>query len=244
MEQTVSPEAKRRGRRLLLWGAVLAVAAVILLAVALRPLPQALLDLQERNPETESYVENYRKKRWLRPEIDLSADVIPGQTPLFIQWDQRWGYAPYGGDEPEDMIGLSGCGPTALSMVVVGLTGDQQWNPRAVADFSVEDGHYAPGYGTAWTLMSEGSEKLGVDCGEIPLLKQSLVDALEDGKLIIASVTKGDFTQKGHFIVLCGWNGEAFEIRDPNSMIRSAQTWTYERLEPQIVGLWAFSAAE
>ena len=42
--------------------------------------------------------------------------------PLFLQWDPRWGYTEYGEDS---FLGLSGCGPTCLSMVLYYLTGDK-----------------------------------------------------------------------------------------------------------------------
>ncbi|WP_302163519.1 hypothetical protein [[Ruminococcus] torques] len=35
-------------------------------------------------------------------------------------------------------------------------------------------------------------------------------------------------------------NGK-IKVNDPNSRIRSGQLWDYERLEPQIQNLWAFS---
>lgn len=45
-------------------------------------------------------------------------DFVTGEIPALIQWDERWGYAPYGS---ETIIAVSGCGPTALSMVISGL---------------------------------------------------------------------------------------------------------------------------
>ena len=218
---------------------ILAAAGIELLLS--KQTPQCLQDLLLRNPETSSYVQNYTGSHKADQTIDLSGDVVPGIVPHFLQWDQRWGYALYGGSKTEDMFGLSGCGPTALSMVTVALTGDLDWNPKAVAEFAEENGYYRPGYGTAWSLMTEGSRELGLSCQEVPLHKASMTAALDQGKLMIASVGPGDFTETGHFIVLCGWDGEAFEIRDSNSRSNTEKAWSYETLEPQIRGLWAFS---
>lgn len=234
---------KRRPRLILylfaLFLALLAAAAVEeLLSQAT---PQALLDLEARNPETQSYVRNYETRKDTHAVIDLSADVTPGTVPHFLQWDERWGYETYGGSAVEDMMGLSGCGPTALSMVAVALTGDLNWNPLAVAQYAEANGHYSPGSGTAWSLFSEGSAGLGLTCRELPLDQTTMASALNGGELLIASMGPGDFTEKGHFIVLCGWDGAAFAIRDPNSKANTARTWTYGVLESQIRGLWAFS---
>ena len=229
---------RRLPLRLLL---LLLLAAAALALLFPRSTSKVLQEMVLRNPETLSFVQNYEKYKDASFEIDLSGDVTPGEVPHFLQWDQRWGYAGYGGWRVEDRIGLSGCGPTALSMVTVALTGNLEWNPKAVADFSAANGHYSPGSGTSWSLMTEGCEAMGLTCEEIPLHKGSMTATLDQGKLMIASVGPGDFTETGHFIVLCGWDGEAFEIRDPNSRANTEKAWTYEQLEPQIRGLWAFS---
>ena len=75
--------------------------------------PEDLLSLYERNNETETFVEEYPLKKDGEPEIDLSDLSSASEVPLLLQWDQRWGYHRYAGE----VMGLSGCGPTALSMV-------------------------------------------------------------------------------------------------------------------------------
>ncbi|MFR0735127.1 MAG: hypothetical protein ACLSHU_14020 [Oscillospiraceae bacterium] len=70
----------------------------------------------------------------------------------------------------EDLLGLSGCGPTALSMVVIGMTGDISWNPAAVAQYAAEAGYVTENDGTAWALMSEGCSHFGLlaqGCGPV-----------------------------------------------------------------------------
>lgn len=241
--------ARKRSRRhpfrKLLTVLILLAAAAILLyrnPPSQWGMPQALRDMVARNPETADFARGYPGTEYLNQPIDLSGDYVPGQTPLFLQWDPRWGYAPYGGDGPEDMIGLSGCGPTALSMVAVALTGDTSWNPRAVADYSVSAGYCTEHDGTAWALMTDGCRAMGLTAETLAVDEAAMTGALADGKLLIASVGPGDFTSKGHFIVLCGYDGEAFSVRDPFSRKNSEQTWTYDRLSGQLVALWAFSA--
>ena len=72
--------------------------------------PESLIDLLERNPETETFVLEYpfRNEQELEPfRYDLSEGV-----PLMMQWDKRWGYMRYG----SDMVGITGCGPVCLAM--------------------------------------------------------------------------------------------------------------------------------
>lgn len=197
--------------------------------------PEDLIELLEINPETEGFVLNYPFRE--KTEIDLSG-YSRDTVPLFLQWDPMWGYEKYG----SGCIGQTGCGPTCLAMAGYYLTGEETMNPKAVAEFAQKNGYYASGYGSSWTLISEGAEKLGLTAKELPLVKGKMVDAVESGHPVILALGKGDFTSSGHYIVLTGWDGGAFRVNDPNSRIRSDRLWTYEELEPQIRNIWEISA--
>lgn len=203
-------------------------------------IPQALLELERRNPETADFVSHYPgSTSW--EDIDITGDYTPGEIPHFFQWDERWGYLPYGGDGVEDMIGLSGCGPTSLSMVVVGLTGDTDANPAAVARYAAQAGYVTSDSGTQWGLMSEGCEHFGLTAHEVPLWESTMIEELEDSPIICA-VGPGDFTDVGHFLVLTDYENGAFHLLDPNSQENSNRTWTYQELSPQIRAMWAYEA--
>ena len=194
--------------------------------------PISLIRLFERNPETEGFVLNYPFHKDM--EVDLS-DYDPSQgVPLFLQWDPMWGYEEYG----SDFLAITGCGPTCLAMVGFYLTGDEQFAPNIVAEFSQREGHYSPGSGSSWTLISEGGVALGLDVTEIPLVKKRIVDNLEVGNPIICAMGPGDFTTEGHYIVLTGLEDGKFRVNDPNSRINSRRLWSYEEIEEQIRNLW------
>ena len=196
--------------------------------------PQDLVELLERNPETEAFVLNYP----FRQESAIDLSVYDRETvPLFLQWDAQWGYEKYG----SSYLAVTGCGPTCLAMVGYYLTGDETMTPDKIAAFAQKEGYYASGYGSSWTLISEGAQKLGLAAKELPLVKKKLVTALESGNPIILALGKGDFTSSGHYIVLTGVEDGAFRVNDPNSPIRSQKLWTYEELEHQIRNIWAIS---
>ena len=193
--------------------------------------PEDIIELLEINPETKDFVLNYPFRE--ESEIDLSG-YSRDTVPLFLQWDPMWGYEKYG----SGCIGQTGCGPTCLAMVGYYLTGDGSFNPKAVADFAAENHYYASGYGSSWTLISEGAGKLGLSAKELPLVKKKMVGAVEAGNPVILALGKGDFTSSGHYIVLTGWRDGAFAVNDPNSRVRSEKRWTYEELEDQIRNIW------
>ena len=200
--------------------------------------PQELLELAVRNPETVDFVADYPQEKDRAP-AETVEEAERGTIPLLLQWDPRWGCAQYG-DGP---MALNGCGPTALSMVICGLTGDRTATPYAVAQYAQEMGYYMDGVGTSWELMSAGGAQFGVTARELPLSQSVMENALEAGEPIVCSVGPGDFTTSGHFIVLAGVEGGKFQVRDPNRRSTSEKLWDYDTLAGQITNLWAFSLA-
>lgn len=202
--------------------------------------PVKLLAALCNNPEMHEYVKGYLEYQEGDSSVTLKAELTKEEKeqkyPLFLQWDKRWGYEEYG----DFNIALSGCGPTTLAMAAVTLTGDTQVTPDKVADYSMKNGYYVEGTGTAWSLMTEGCENFGIKAEEISLDESVMKNQLDAGKVIICSVREGDFTSLGHFILICDYDEEGFRVNDPNCIYRSSISWTYEELKPQIRILWAF----
>lgn len=203
-------------------------------------LPQELIELLEANPEAEEFVLNYPIKKNQTFEIDLSGHLGSEALPLFMQWDERWGYTIYG----SNVMGLTGCGPTCLSMVLVYLLQDVTYTPRYVADFAEENNYYAQGCGSTWTLISEGGETLGLEVTELPLDENRMKTELKRGNPVICIMGPGLFTDAGHFIVLRGVEDGKFAVNDPNSKENSERLWSYEEISGQIKNLWACQKPE
>ena len=199
--------------------------------------PEQLIELLKSNEETVDFVFDYLEKKDTTP-ADTVGEVVQGQIPLLLQWDERWGYAFYA----DDMIAVNGCGPTAIAMVAAGLTGDNTVTPYKVAQFSAENGYYAGDSGTSWTLMTDGAQQFGIYGEEMGLSEGEAFSALENGHPIICSMRPGDFTTTGHFIVLTGIEDGKIRVNDPNSRVRSERLWDYSKLEYQINNLWVYTA--
>lgn len=199
--------------------------------------PKSLIELLERNPETETFVLGYPFRE--EGTVDLTDYETGNAVPLFLQWDPNWGYEKYG----RDFLAVTGCGPTCLAMAGYYLTGDENMTPDKIAGFAQRNGYYEAGYGSSWTLISEGAEKLGLKATELPLVKKKMVNALEAGNPVILAMGPGDFTTAGHYIVLTGVEDGKFRVNDPNSREKSQRLWSYEEIEGQIRNIWAISAA-
>lgn len=73
-----------------------------------------------------------------------------------------------------------------------------------------------PSAAQAWGLTVEGCTASE---------PQRILDALSDGKLVVAIMTKGHFTSGGHFIVLRGVQDGQIMVADPASYKRSEKLW-------------------
>lgn len=197
--------------------------------------PKELISAFLNNPEMEDFVAGYLNAD-ITVQQGFTETEISEDFPLLLQWDKRWGYQPYG----KSIIGLSGCGPTCLSMVLVSLTKDAEKTPAWVAQFSEEHGYYVEDSGTSWSLMTEGAASLGLSATELSLDESVMKTALDNAKPIICTVGPGDFTTQGHFIEIYGYDENGFFVNDPNCIARSSQVWSYEKLQGQIKNMWAF----
>lgn len=202
--------------------------------------PELLIEAIEGNTELTEFVYHYKdREEYQNKKVSVKEEIKKGEIPLLMQWDLRWGYNEYG----NDMIGISGCGPTCLSMVIIGLTQNTKYTPDKVAKYSMEHGYVMDG-STAWSLMYEGAKHFGIMGEEIGLDKNQVEAYLENGHPIICSMRPGDFTTKGHFIVLSGIKDGKIVVNDPNSKIRSEKLWDFDKIQDQIKNLWVFSKAE
>ena len=137
-------------------------------------------------------------------------------------------------------MGITGCGPTCLSMVAIALTGDATATPARIADYAESAGHYVDGAGTAWTLFTQGASAFGLTGEAISLDEATMRERLDAGEIIIASMLPGDFTTSGHFIVIYDYGLFGFNVCDPNSIELSRRTWSFSKLEGQTAQLWSF----
>lgn len=200
--------------------------------------PEALLNNLCCNPNMLDFALGYQENYDTTSGI-LEASELEG-IPLFIQWDKRWGYKAYG----NDVVGLSGCGPTCLAMVLVGLTKNQDATPDKLAEYATEHGYYEYNAGTKWSFMDEAASVYGVKGYYIYLNEDTMREELAAGHPIICAMRSGNFTAQGHFIVIAGTEGDKFCVHDPNSVERSQQLWDYDTLQYQISAIWAFRLAD
>ena len=196
--------------------------------------PEELLAALANNPEMADFVSGYPDQSGMTGGI--TASEKEQEFPLFLQWDMRWGYESYG----DSCIGLAGCGPTCMSMVLFYLTGDETHTPDKIAAYSMENGYYVEGTGTSWGLMEDIAKLYGIKVSSVSSTTNNMRAALDNGGIIICAMGKGDFTTSGHYIVIYGYDNEGFMVNDPNCVARSGRRWTFSEIETQIKSIWVY----
>ncbi|CEO28169.1 C39 family peptidase [Paraclostridium sordellii] len=201
--------------------------------------PSELLELLSNNIETLDFVCDYPDHlQKNKKSISIKDYYKSGEIPLFLQWDEKWGYDKYG----DDYIAVAGCAPTSLSMVAVGLTGNTDINPLVVSNYAYDNGFYVEGVGSSWSLISTGARHFGLDSQELSLSKYSILSTLEAGNPIIVTVGPGTFTSTGHFLVLTGLTSDGkIKINDPNSKYNSSKSWDVDVFLKETRNLWKIS---
>ena len=200
--------------------------------------PPVLLEDLKRNPELLDFVKKYPVEQTAQ-EAGLTFREKLKKYPLFIQWDERWGYQPYG----QSNIGISGCGPTCMAMVIYSLTRNSDALPDMLAQEAMTGGYYIMGTGTAWSFMNECASAYGVIASQFASLEQwELEDRLEDGNMIICAMGPGDFSAQGHFIVIYDYTSDGFCVNDPFSYTNSSKKWDYATLSSQWQQIWVYAA--
>lgn len=120
--------------------------------------------------------------------------------PIYIQTDPRWTNAPY---TSSDTVGHSGCGPSAMAMIITVLTG-QAVTPDQTAKIAGDDGMLKDG-GSSWDLPNDLAKHYGLKSTSIKSDVTAISNAVKSGSYVIMA-GKGSlpFTGGGHYIFIRG----------------------------------------
>ena len=163
-----------------------------------------------------------------------------GQMPYLYQIDPQWSHETYSGGR----MRLQGCGPTALCMVYIELTGATDMDPVSMAKFATEHGYATEQNGSSWSLMTDGAAALGLAGKQLTPSESVLRAELEAGRPVICIMNPGHFTSSGHFIAIekLDADGKAV-VHDSNSWARSQKTWDLSTVCGEAASAWSFRTA-
>lgn len=169
-------------------------------------------------------------------ETDFSGLEVLTDVPYYCQWDNTWAKKSYGSGN----IKSSGCGPTCCAMVVSYYTG-KKVTPADIVD-QIGNTYYVSGKGSSWGLFPGVSGMYGIKCTDLGKNITSVVEALRNGEIVIASMGPGTFTKGGHFIVLTGVTTDGkITVNDPSHPDFCSKTFETSVFVNEAKNYWKFS---
>lgn len=223
------------------------LAVLVLLVVAVIALPKACSSTtdatestqeEETTPTTEEETPSAESSTADGPTSTPQDQWAQGNMPYLYQTDPQWADVEYAGGP----LSTTGCGPTALAMVYIYLTGDTSLGPVEMAEFSAENGFAIEGSGTSWTLMTDGAAMLGLSSQILSAVPSQLEAELEAGHPVVCVMAPGTFTDVGHFIVLERMTSDGkVVVHDSNSVERSMRTWSLDLICSEAENIWSLS---
>lgn len=184
------------------------------------------LAAEKKEAEKKAKKDEEETKETDTDETILQSDSI--ELVYYSQNDERWKTAIYGGD---NIIGVFGCGPTTLAMVVSTLT-DNKITPDVTAKWAFDNGHFCNNSGSYHSIIPKGAENYGLRSKSlVSPTKETLFKELTNGNLVVVLMDRGLFTSQGHFIVLRGVTKDGkVLIADSQSPENSTQPWDIETI--------------
>jgi len=163
----------------------------------------------------------------------------------YVYFRQTWSTL----DELEysyDNFGEYGCGPTCAAAVIANLAGIPV-TPDDLRKYAIDNYYCAPGGGTYYGFMTIVPAQYGIRVTEVYRGdKKAVIDALKEGKLVLATMGPGDFTLGAHYILLRGITEEGkILVADSYSYANSLKEWDYDVLYSQLKhGYYIYAAPD
>jgi hypothetical protein len=164
----------------------------------------------------------------------------------YLQTDPHWAKLPYAAPGESATIGGSGCGPTAMAMVVSTFT-PAMLLPDEACKWALSKGFKALNQGTYYSYFPAAGKNYGVEtaqitpadlrnmaAGQARTYHDRALNAIKSGDYVIACMGKGLWTSSGHFVVWYGCDSNYVYINDPNSTAPERLKNTLARFQSEV----------
>lgn len=168
----------------------------------------------------------------LPPSDNTQIACTSGIMTYYGQGDPRWADSLYG---TSDRLGAYGCGPTALAMIVNSFT-QYKVTPLDTAKWASDNGYCSPGEGSHHALIPDGLNHYGLNVTSLTdRSPEAVLNEVRNGKIVIALMNKGYFTNGGHFLLLTRVTDDGkLYIADPASWTNTNGVWDPEFILGQV----------
>ena len=172
------------------------------------------------------------------------------QPVSYLQTDPRWRYNDYSTTGEKTTIGASGCGPTAMAMVLA-TWADKNVTPSTECAWAKANGYKAYKSGTYYGYFEPAGKRYGLKVRQLSWtniygnasskLHAEAKAAIDRGDLVIACMGKGNWTSSGHYVLVWEIQGNTIYINDPASTKKSRTQGDYSLFKKQVKYYWAIT---
>ena len=171
----------------------------------------------------------------------------------YLQTDPKWKNVDYSAKGEKTTIGASGCGPTAMAMVLA-TWADPAVTPKTECAWALAHGYKAPRQGTYYGYFVPAAKRYGLKARQLSWtniygnwkspLHEEARKAVEDGHLVIACMGKGLWTSSGHYVLVWKVQGNIVYINDPASTRAVRTQGDYNLFKTQVKYYWVIERPE
>ena len=175
------------------------------------------------------------------------------QPVSYLQTDPKWDACDYSAKGEQTTIGASGCGPTAMAMVLATWV-DKSVNPKTECAWALAHGFKAPHQGTYYGYFEAAGRRYGLNTYRLNYTNlygnaksayhAQAKDALDRGALVIACMGKGNWTRSGHYVLVWKIVGNVVYINDPASTKPVRTRGAYSLFKWQVKYYWVIERPE
>lgn len=169
------------------------------------------------------------------------------QPVSYLQTDPRWGSLDYSALGEKTTIAASGCGPTAMAMVLA-TWADPSVTPKTECAWALAHGYKAPRQGTYYGYFEPAGARYGLRVTRLNYASlygnatsayhAQVKDALDRGELVIACMGPGNWTRSGHYVLVWGIQGDTIYINDPASTKAARTKGSWALFRQQVKYYW------
>lgn len=167
------------------------------------------------------------------------------QPVSYLQTDSRWATKLYATKGEVATIGGSGCGPTAMAMVLA-TWADPKVTPETECAWALAHGFKALNHGTYYAYFEPAARRYGLTCTQCNSASlygnsgsgfhSQMQAAVKKGDLVIACMGPGNWTRSGHFVLL--WDVDAEHdiayVNDPASRLERRTRGSWKLFKQQV----------
>lgn len=175
------------------------------------------------------------------------------QPVSYLQTDPRWGSLDYSAPGEKTTIAASGCGPTAMAMVLA-TWADPSVTPKTECAWALAHGYKAPRQGTYYGYFEPAGARYGLRVTRLNYASlygnatsayhAQVKDALDRGELAIACMGPGNWTSSGHYVLVWKIEGDTIYINDPASTKAARTKGSYSLFKQQVKYYWTIERPE